>query len=67
MGDNSRVLVPNTPLQLEVLAEGKGVHIEVESEQPFRATTLNSWDAHLYWQNTREFVLQLKEAPYNEQ
>jgi hypothetical protein len=36
MGDNSRVQVPNTPLQLEVLAEGKGVHREVESEGSIR-------------------------------
>ncbi|TQM51227.1 hypothetical protein BDE36_3002 [Arcticibacter tournemirensis] len=36
MGDNSRVQVPNTPLQLEVLAEGKGVHREVESEGSLR-------------------------------
>ena len=32
MGDNSRVQVPNMPLQLEMLAECKGVHREVESE-----------------------------------
>ncbi len=38
MGDNSRVQVPNTPLQLEVLAEGKGVHREVESEGSIRQT-----------------------------
>ena len=36
--DNSRVQVPNTPLQLEVLAEDKGVHREVESEGSLRQT-----------------------------
>ncbi len=32
MGDNSRVQVPDMPLQLEILAECKGVLREVESE-----------------------------------
>ena len=38
MGSNSRVQVPNTPLQQEVLAKCKGVHREVESEASARQT-----------------------------
>ena len=38
MGSNSRVQVPNTPLEWEVLAKCKGVHREVESEASARQT-----------------------------
>ena len=32
----------------------------------FPTIILNIWDTHLYWQNTSEFVLKLKEAPYTD-
>src|SRR5690606_40811318 len=32
----------------------------------FTTIILNIWDTYLYWQNTSEFVLKLKEAPYTD-
>lgn len=51
------------------LTQGKVTGTQLKAgycQQPFRTIILNNWDTHLYWQNTSEFVLQLREAPYTE-